>query len=513
MKVSVYHKNLIIHVIGLLYILLFVYAAISKLIDYEAFLRQIAMSPVLTAHASWLAWLVPALEILLAVLLVFPGTRRVGMFGSMNLMLSFTVYIYLIMNFASHVPCSCGGILEKMGWTEHFYFNIVFIILGLSALLLDYTLSKESSKGKGVYYAIMLVVAMFLSSGITVQLFLKSEQIVHYENRFQRRYPHPSVTEIIKIRLPHNSYYIAGFDNGRIYLGNVTAPLHLLSCDFSLSNFNTEEIKVDTTGLSFSTAQVRIDLGKFYLLNGTVPYVFQGNTFDWKAYRIDANLKRFTLAEIMDEKMVVRTFSLEGDNIMGIQPLSSKTLPTYTSNLLQKQMDGIFDTDGTLLTNGENFVYLYFYRNEFLISDTSLQLSRRGKTIDTISRAQIKVTDNRQGLRQMGQAPLLVNRKAALYKNLLFVNSQLPGKEDLEKLWKQASIIDVYDIRDGSYRFSFPLYDIDGNKLDSFKIIENHIYLINEKWIVRYDLNKNLLDEIENTPGQVQGSDRKPVKE
>lgn len=275
----------------------------------------------------------------------------------------------------------------------------------------------------------------------------------------------------------------------------MTAPLHVMSCDYMLKGFESYEIKLDTAGMSFSTAQVRIQDGKFYLFNGTVPYVYEGSTRDWSTVKGKADLKRFTLAEIMGKEMAMRTFSESGEHTLGMQHLSDGMAPRYKGSMLQKQADGIFDTDGILLSGDRKFVYLYYYRNEFLVSDASLKIALQGNTIDTISRAQVKVAETSQGLRQMGQAPLLVNRRAALEGDYLFVNSQLPGREDFGKLWKQASIIDVYDIRDGSYRFSFPLYDIDGRKLDSFRIIRNHIFLINEKWIVRYDLEGGLTDE------------------
>ncbi|MFC6095462.1 DoxX family protein [Flavobacterium qiangtangense] len=493
MKLAVSTRERIIIAVCLSYMLLFVYAAVSKLADYQVFLRQLGMSPVLTSHASWLAWVVPAAEILLSLLLAFRRTRTAGLFGCLCLMASFTMYIYLILNHASHVPCSCGGILEKMGWIEHFYFNLAFMILALLALILDAPQDSQFNIMKG-FQLLILLGGVMLSSGLTLSLFIISERIVHYENRFERRYPHPAVSEIAREPLPHNSYYVAGFSKSRVYLGNVTAPLHVISCSYKLKDFESYEIKLDTAGMSFSTAQVRVQDDKFYLYNGTVPYVFDGSVRDWLAVRSEGNPKRFTLAEIMGKEMAVRTFSESGEHILGVQRLSSEAAPRYNEAMLHKQADGIFDTDGVLLSGDGKFVYLYYYRNEFLVSDASLKIALRGNTIDTTSRAQVTIAETWQGLRQMGQAPLLVNRRAALEGSYLFVNSQLPGKGDFGKLWKQASIIDVYDIRDGSYRFSFPLYDIDGQKLESFRIIRNHIFLINEKWIVRYDLEKGLVD-------------------
>lgn len=493
MKISVSFKNAIVDIICLLYILLFVYAAVSKLFDYEGFRHQLSMSPILSSHATWLTGLVPSLEISFSILLAIPKTRIYGVFCSFNLMIMFTVYIYLIMNYASYVPCSCGGILEDMGWMEHFYFNIVFIVLALTTLFVD----NSGFRGRYFFFISTLSISAILSGGVVIKLFLISEQIVHYENRFQRRFPHPSVTEVAKADLIYNSYYIAGIENGRIYLGNSTAPLHLLTCDLDLMRIQTKLIKIDTLGINFRSTQLRVVSGKFYLFDGTTPYIFEGSTHDWIGIRDNSKAKRFTLAEPIAENLAVRTFSHDkGDNILGIQPLHSRGVPKYSPMLLEKQVDGIFDTDGILLTSGQRAAYLYHYRNEFIVFDSSLELILKGKTIDTMSRAKIQVTrKNGTGPMQFEKIPLMVNKRATLYKNLLFVNSQLPGKEDSDKLWKQASIIDVYDIRDGSYRFSFPLYDIDGKKMDNFKVYGNYIYLINDKWIVRYDLQEKLLGD------------------
>src|SRR5690606_29091 len=116
------------------FILLFCYAAVSKLLDYENFQVQLAQSPLLTAYAGTVAWVVIAVELLIVLLLAFPATLRAGLYASYGLMVAFTVYIYLILNYSDFVPCSCGGILEKMGWTEHLIFNVATVLLSAVAL-------------------------------------------------------------------------------------------------------------------------------------------------------------------------------------------------------------------------------------------------------------------------------------------------------------------------------------------------------------------------------------------
>src|SRR5690606_11815036 len=109
----------------------FVYAAISKLLDFETFRVQIGQSPLLTSFAGWVAWVIPLLELVVAFILVIPKYRLPALYGCLGLMSLFTMYIIAILNFSDYVPCSCGGILEKLGWREHLIFNIVLVVLAI----------------------------------------------------------------------------------------------------------------------------------------------------------------------------------------------------------------------------------------------------------------------------------------------------------------------------------------------------------------------------------------------
>ena len=65
MKLTVRMQKVILELICLLYILLFVYAAVSKLLDFENFQVQLGQSPLLSAFAGWVAWIVPIVEIII----------------------------------------------------------------------------------------------------------------------------------------------------------------------------------------------------------------------------------------------------------------------------------------------------------------------------------------------------------------------------------------------------------------------------------------------------------------
>lgn len=130
------NRNIILEIICYLFIFLFLYAAISKLMDVQKFQVQMSKSPLITQFAGILAWGVPILEIIIAVFLFVPRLRLIGLYASFSLMFVFTGYIFIIQNFSPYVPCSCGGILSSMGWTEHFIFNIGFTLLAVFGIFL-----------------------------------------------------------------------------------------------------------------------------------------------------------------------------------------------------------------------------------------------------------------------------------------------------------------------------------------------------------------------------------------
>jgi len=123
------------------FIILFVYAAVSKLTDFENFQVQVAQSPFLSAFATFIAYTTVIGELIIGLMLCFQKSRLLGLYLFLGFMTAFTIYIFLILNYSPFVPCSCGGVLEKMGWQEHLWFNGVVCFLCVLVIL-----SEEYSK-------------------------------------------------------------------------------------------------------------------------------------------------------------------------------------------------------------------------------------------------------------------------------------------------------------------------------------------------------------------------------
>ncbi|MDB5143663.1 MAG: hypothetical protein JWQ66_2376 [Mucilaginibacter sp.] len=125
--------------IRFLLILLFVYAAVSKLIDFDRSRGQMLNQVFPSAIAEILMWAVPIAELITAGLLLFKRTYLPGLYLSMELMAVFTLYIILVLlNVFGRIPCSCGGVLQKMGWVPHLFFNLFFLLLTVTGIYITY---------------------------------------------------------------------------------------------------------------------------------------------------------------------------------------------------------------------------------------------------------------------------------------------------------------------------------------------------------------------------------------
>lgn len=125
-------------VISYVFIGLFVYAAVNKLMDYHKFYSDLRNSPILSGEtmAHLISWSLPSLEFIIAFLMAFQKTRLKGLYASFFLMGLFSIYIGGILLFSSTLPCSCGGIFPSFTWHQQLVFNLCFWGIALAGILL-----------------------------------------------------------------------------------------------------------------------------------------------------------------------------------------------------------------------------------------------------------------------------------------------------------------------------------------------------------------------------------------
>jgi|WetSurMetagenome_2_1015567.scaffolds.fasta_scaffold21953_2 hypothetical protein len=461
-------------------------AAISKFLDFENFRIQLAQSPLLSAYAGLITPSVIAIELLLALLLCFKTTRLTGLYGSMFLMIAFTVYIYIILNYSDFVPCSCGGIIENLGWTQHMIFNIAFALMALAAIILT---EKEKDTRAGIV-TLKTLLPSLLSVGVVAGLFLSSEHIIKKENNFIRRFIYHPFLDEKAFDIGVNSYYFAGVSDSVIYLGNYTAPFILTTIDTALTAVETVRIQPDNKDHPFRSIQVQVRPPWFYVYDGYVPVIYRGQTDSPLAHTISIEECYFSLLQAIDSAdFIFRAQSSKTKtNVLGKLSLHRELKVKINDALLEKQVDGMFDTDGQLLrddVSGE-LIYIYTYRNEFLVMDNDLNLLQKLHTIDTISRAHVKVRTLSDGKHKMDAPPLEVNKTSVVHGRVLFNESDLMGKFESREMWQKASIIDMYRTDRQEYLGSFYVFHHGKNRMSRMLATDTHLYVLCGNEIVSY---------------------------
>ncbi|MDM1412344.1 hypothetical protein HX038_16585 [Myroides odoratimimus] len=477
-------------------VLLFVYAAISKLITFEEFKVQLTQSPLLSMYAGVIAYLVVISELVIAFLLTLRSTKLLGLYLSYGLMVAFTIYIYLILNYSDFIPCSCGGVLEKLGWNEHLWFNIITSVLILLSIF--YT----DDKPKRFY--LLSIVTTLVSILTVILLFVSSEHIIKKENPFIRRYLPHGVAEEDTLDLKVNTFYFSGYHKDKVYLGNSKSPLIFISVD-SLMQREDYTIKIDSTQFKYTYLKLRTVYPYFYLADGSIPIVYKGqlNTTEKTKQTEIFSFKEAYFSDYtpIDSTLIVIKSQSSKDykHILGLININNKPRVSINSKLLESNSDGVFDTDGSFCYSKENktLIYTYYYKNQYVLTSSSLELLNRQNTIDTTQTALITAAKLASGEHKMTTPMSAINQKVVVKNNLLFIVSNSLGQKESKAIWKQASIVDIYDFKKDSYIASFYINHLGEDKLIDLIVTDHYIYGLFDQKLVRYRLAKSLTDKFE----------------
>lgn len=326
---------------------------------------------------------------------------------------------------------------------------------------------------------ILLAIASLASAAVFMGGMAVTDK-ARYNNDFVRVFP-PHAADINTITdIPVNRFSIAGQSSKRVYLRDRKGILLL-----DVTSKDTTRIELD---LPFGS-EVMIDSPFFFIHNGSNALIQRGNLSNWKVDTVFQDVPGFTAIQMTSSKTgVVRMIQVsKRENIL-------ERLDGSGKYILQKQIDGILCTDGLLQYSQDlnQLVYLYRYRNQFLCLDSCLRVVRFGKTIDTTSTAKIEVAEL-DGKITMAKPPFAVNNDARVTGKYLFVQSNLLAKNESMDKSKARSVIDVYDITDGSYRYSFYINNHEGSRMQEFAVSQSTLVARFRNAIVTYDLPSRYL--------------------
>ncbi len=130
-------KPVALKAIQSLLILLFTYAAVSKLFEFNAFRGQLSAVPWLSKISNFLSLTIPLTELIIVMLLTVPKTVKRGLYSAAIMLTAFTLFLTMMISFNTALPCSCGGVISSLSWKQHIVFNLFFLALAIGGIFLE----------------------------------------------------------------------------------------------------------------------------------------------------------------------------------------------------------------------------------------------------------------------------------------------------------------------------------------------------------------------------------------
>ncbi|RAV29196.1 hypothetical protein [Sinomicrobium soli] len=353
---------------------------------------------------------------------------------------------------------------------------------------------KRTDKKSLLLIGLCAVAMIAVLAGLYALSPLSSYEI--YRGSFDRKFlPEGSVERTAVLDLGLNSFYLSGITDDAIYVSNYTAPAYLMRADHELKDtavlpINIQLEKVDNP----RQFRARVQPPYIYLFHGIKPAILRANLKERvarqfmqdSAYFVDAIPIDTTKFAIKFHSKIQQAYQLALET--SYEPYFK---PNY--NILEKQKDGLFSVDGIMHYSKElqRLVYIYRYRNQYNVIDQDLNLVNRFNTLDTISWARFETarieSDNSFTLTSQ---PSVTQRSSALDGQYLYNISGIMSKNENEDNFAANSVVDVYNITNGNYLYSFYIPAYKEHRMIKFKVLGDYLVGIQEQYLVSYHIPK-----------------------
>ncbi|MDF2191228.1 hypothetical protein [Paraflavitalea sp. CAU 1676] len=168
---------------------------------------------------------------------------------------------------------------------------------------------------------------------------------------------------------------------------------------------------------------------------------------------------------------------------------------TLERNISEIRNDMGLGNDGYLTydTSSRKIAFVHFYKNEFFVADTNLNILYRSYTIDTLkSSANKKLafveTSKNDKLVTNGAPDRIVNGRSDVFEGKLYNQSKLKADNESNDLFGRNMVLDIYSLDDGKYQHSVYIPNHRYEKAISFKILKQKIVVVYPTNIVVYSL-------------------------
>lgn len=260
--------------------------------------------------------------------------------------------------------------------------------------------------------------------------------------------------------LPYNSFGFVTLLQDSLWLDNRTAGRLLTAFNTRHQQLKDYAIEIQPPNQGFISPSIALDANNIYFVDGSVPIIMRGPRHNQTVLPF-LNPPRFHDCTYIGNGAFALKIHDTTNNQDQLAFINARG-DTTTMRLLQKQIDGIFCVDGILLYNAflNSIIYVYYYRNEFIVADTTGRNVTHAHTIDNVTTAHIRVGSWQQAntrVKTLSQPPLKVNARAVTSRNFLFIVSSLTADNDTPEKMNATFPVDVYTLPGGNYVSSFYL--------------------------------------------------------
>jgi len=342
------------------------------------------------------------------------------------------------------------------------------------------------------------VIVCFLAS-VSIVILLLAISIFNGSNKglrtngFRRSFIGQKIlNQKMTLFLIHNSYYIAGVEGHNIYLGNYSQPNRLLM--YNIITSDTQRIRLDIPHnkrrLAWKSIKISIDSANLFVAEGITPMILKKPLLGNRYENFDSDIRFNDFQPINSNSFVCRSYDVNSQNLL-VKDYKNSKGARRKSYYLERQVDGFFCTDGILLFNHkkDQIFYVYFYRNQFICLDTSLSVLYKGKTIDSISHANIKIGNISSQNKRVLLSSQSVNKHAFTDGDFMFIHSDLIADNERVDLFDRNSVIDVYSLDRHAYLHSFYLPNYNNKAIREFRVVEDLVVVMYDRYLSVYDFS------------------------
>lgn len=137
-------QEFVLQVLTFSLLCLWIYVGSKNVFTYGEFRASMIRQPFEDQYGIMLSYILPAVELGTGILFIFEGTKRLGFWLTLILMLVFSGYVILALrDIWGSIPCDC--ILEfPISWKAHLWINGLITIACILSFLLDWNIKKSS---------------------------------------------------------------------------------------------------------------------------------------------------------------------------------------------------------------------------------------------------------------------------------------------------------------------------------------------------------------------------------